>query len=59
MKVVQRLPVRVRLLEHRDEAPLRAGMTATVNIDNGRQRHYADIVPTLLGRTTAVAASAQ
>jgi membrane fusion protein, multidrug efflux system len=56
---VQRLPVRVRLLAHRDEAPLRAGMTATVNIDNGRQRHYADIVTALFGRTTAIAASAQ
>jgi membrane fusion protein, multidrug efflux system len=59
VKVVQRLPVRVRLLAHRDEAPLRAGMTATVNIDNGRQRRYADIVTALFGRTTAIAASAQ
>jgi membrane fusion protein, multidrug efflux system len=59
VKVVQRLPVRVRLLTHRGEAPLRAGMTATVSIDNGRQRHYADIVTALFGRTTAIAAGAQ
>jgi membrane fusion protein, multidrug efflux system len=59
VKVVQRLPVRVRLLTHRGEAPLRAGMTATVNIDNGRQRHYSDIVTALFGRTSAIAASAQ
>ena len=30
VKVVQRLPVRVRLLPHQGEPPLRAGMTATV-----------------------------
>jgi membrane fusion protein (multidrug efflux system) len=59
VKVVQRLPVRVRLLTHRDEAPLRAGMTATVNIDNGRRRHYADIMTALFGRTTAIAANTQ
>jgi membrane fusion protein, multidrug efflux system len=59
VKVVQRLPVRVRLLTHRGEPPLRAGMTATVDIDNGRQRRYADILTAVFGRTTAIAASAQ
>lgn len=59
VKVVQRLPARVRLLPHRDEAPLRAGMTATVNIDTGRQRQISDVVTMLFGRTTAIAANAQ
>ena len=38
VKVVQRLPVKLRLLPHAGEPPLRAGMTATVTIDTGRQR---------------------
>jgi membrane fusion protein, multidrug efflux system len=38
VKVVQRLPVRVRLLPQRGEPPLRAGMTATVTIDIGQRR---------------------
>ncbi len=38
VKVVQRLPVKLRLLAHVGEPPLRAGMTATVSIDTGRQR---------------------
>lgn len=38
VKVVQRLPVKLRLLAHVDEPPLRAGMTATVSIDTGRKR---------------------
>ena len=43
VKVVQRLPVRVRLLPRPGEQPLRAGMTATVTIDIGRQRSLADL----------------
>jgi membrane fusion protein (multidrug efflux system) len=43
VKVVQRLPVRVRLLPRSGEPPLRAGMTATVTIDIGRQRSLADL----------------
>ncbi|CAN5612659.1 HlyD family secretion protein [soil metagenome] len=38
VKVVQRLPVKLRLLAHAGEPPLRAGTTATVSIDTGRQR---------------------
>ena len=38
VKVVQRLPVKLRLLAHAGEPPLRAGMTATVSIDTGQQR---------------------
>jgi membrane fusion protein (multidrug efflux system) len=44
VKVVQRLPVRVRLLPHQGEPPLRAGMTATVTIDIRRQRSLAGLV---------------
>ena len=36
--MVQRLPVKLRLLPHVGEPPLRAGMTATVTIDTERQR---------------------
>jgi len=43
VKVVQRLPVRVRLLPRNGEPPLRAGMTATVTIDIGHQRSLADL----------------
>lgn len=38
VKVVQRLPVRLRLVERPNEPPLRAGMTASVSIDTGRGR---------------------
>ena len=44
VKVVQRLPVRVRLLPHAGELPLRAGMTATVTIDIGRQRSLSSLL---------------
>jgi hypothetical protein len=47
----------VRLLPHDGEAPLRAGTTATISIDTGRERRLGDIVTTLLGRTSANAAS--
>lgn len=49
VKVVQRLPVRIRLLPRADEPPLRAGITATVSIDTGRQREFGDIVGHLRG----------
>ncbi len=57
VKVVQRLPARVHLLPHDSESPLRAGMTATVHIDSGRERHLSDITTALFGRTSANAAS--
>jgi membrane fusion protein, multidrug efflux system len=43
VKVVQRLPVRVRLKPRSDEPPIRAGMTATVTIDIGQRRSLADL----------------
>ncbi len=51
VKVVQRLPVKLRLLPHVGEPPLRAGMTATVSIDTGRQRSLN--VSSLFGGTRA------
>ena len=44
VKVVQRLPVRLRLIPHADAPPLRAGMTATAKIDTGRERSVADLL---------------
>ena len=52
VKVVQRLPVRLRLVERSGEPPLRAGMTAYVSIDTRRSRSLAG----LLGGGPAVAA---
>jgi len=53
VKVVQRLPVRLRLVERSGEPPLRAGMTAYVSIDTRRARSLAR----LLGGGPAVAAN--
>ena len=38
VKVVQRLPIKIRLAPHEGEKPLRAGMTATVQVSTGRER---------------------
>jgi membrane fusion protein (multidrug efflux system) len=43
VKVVQRLPVRLRLIEQPGEPPLRAGMTAYVSIDTRRTRHLSSL----------------
>ena len=43
VKVVQRLPVKLRLLERPNEPQLRAGMTAYVSIDTKRSRSLAKI----------------
>jgi membrane fusion protein (multidrug efflux system) len=51
VKVVQRLPVRVRLLPQPGEPALRAGMTATVRVDTGRERNLSQ----LFGGWTALA----
>jgi membrane fusion protein, multidrug efflux system len=50
VKVVQRLPVRIRLREHPGEPALRAGITATVSIDTGRQRRLGDVYTNLASR---------
>lgn len=54
VKVVQRLPVRLRLEPPPGAPPLRAGMTATVSIDTERERNITD----LLGSFSAIAKSA-
>lgn len=43
VKVVQRLPVKLRLLPRNDDLPLRAGMTATVKVDTKRERHLSNL----------------
>jgi membrane fusion protein (multidrug efflux system) len=52
VKVVQRLPVRLRLIERPGEPSLRAGMTAWVSIDTQRSRSLSSI----FGGGSAVAA---
>ena len=52
VKVVQRLPVRLRLIERQGEPALRAGMTAWVSIDTQRSRSLSSI----FGGGTAAAA---
>jgi membrane fusion protein (multidrug efflux system) len=56
VKVVQRLPVKIRLLPHQGESVLRAGMTATVDVDTNQQRSIGQVLGRLLGRGTAKAA---
>jgi membrane fusion protein (multidrug efflux system) len=55
VKVVQRLPVRLRLVERPGEPALRAGMTAYVSIDTRRTRNLA----TIFGSSSAIAARPQ
>jgi len=52
VKVVQRLPVKLRLVERPGEPPLRAGMTAYVSVDTKRARNLS----TLFGNGSASAA---
>ena len=57
VKVVQRLPVKLRLAPQAGEPALRAGMTATVKIDTGRQRSVGSVAE-ILGGHSADAATA-
>ncbi|TCZ63192.1 HlyD family secretion protein [Roseicella aquatilis] len=61
VKVVQRLPVKIRLEPFPGEPPLRAGLTATVSIDTGRQRRFEDVAVAVAGwfRGQASAAGGQ
>ncbi len=59
VKVVQRLPVKLRLSPQSGEPPLRAGMTATVRIDTGRERTVASSIGHMLGGRNADAATAE
>jgi membrane fusion protein, multidrug efflux system len=60
VKVVQRLPVRIQLQPFAGEPALRAGATATVAIDTGRQRSLEDVTSGIAGlfRDNARAATA-
>jgi membrane fusion protein (multidrug efflux system) len=44
VKVVQRIPVRLAIDMPADAPPLRAGMSASVEIDTGHKREWADLV---------------
>jgi membrane fusion protein (multidrug efflux system) len=56
VKVVQRLPVKIRLLPRENEGRLRAGMTATVDVDTLQQRSLGKALSGLFGRGSAKAA---
>lgn len=45
VKVVQRIPVRVRVERHPGDPELRAGMSVVVDIDTGHTRHLGDLIP--------------
>jgi membrane fusion protein, multidrug efflux system len=44
VKVVQRIPVRVQVDPSSEKLPLRAGMSATVEIDTGHRRGLSDLI---------------
>ena len=50
VKVVQRVPLRLKLADKPNAPPLRAGMTATISIDTGFERNLTAIASTLLSR---------
>ena len=43
VKVVQRIPLRLKVAVPADAPPLRAGMSAAVEIDTGHRRSLADL----------------
>jgi len=45
VKVVQRIPLRVRVDRKPGDPELRAGMSVIVDIDTGHVRHFADLIP--------------
>ena len=44
MKIVQRVPVRLMLLDYAGEPPLRAGMSVVVSIDTEQQRELPEFL---------------
>ena len=48
VKVVQRIPVRIRLDRAAGDPPLRAGMSAVVEVDTGHKRQWSDLWPSWL-----------
>ncbi|MCY4318773.1 MAG: HlyD family secretion protein [Alphaproteobacteria bacterium] len=51
VKVVQRLPVRLKLQERSGAPPLRAGMTVSASIDTVRERHLLTVIKESWART--------
>jgi membrane fusion protein (multidrug efflux system) len=45
VKVVQRIPLRVRIDRKEGDPELRAGMSVLVDIDSGHERHLSDLIP--------------
>jgi membrane fusion protein, multidrug efflux system len=45
VKVVQRIPLRVRIDRQPGDPDLRSGMSVVVDIDTGHVRHLADLIP--------------
>ena len=43
VKVVQRLPVRIEILEYADRPILRAGMTATITVDTEQDKSFETV----------------
>lgn len=43
VKVVQRIPVRIKITSGPGNLPLRAGMSAEVAVDTGHRRHWSDL----------------
>ena len=43
VKVVQRIPIRIRVERTADEPPLRAGMSVEAGVDTGHQRAWSDL----------------
>jgi multidrug resistance efflux pump len=56
VKVVQPLPVKIRLSQHDNESTLRAGMTATVDVDTMRRHRISAALGGLFGGANAWAA---
>lgn len=43
VKVVQRIPVRIKITSGPKDLPLRAGMSVEVTVDTGHKRHFSDL----------------
>ena len=52
VKVVQRIPVRLQIERRPGGPPLRAGMSAEVEIDTGHRRSLPGLIDSAFGRTT-------
>ena len=57
VKVVQRIPVRVAVEPEAGEPPLRAGMSAEIEVDTGHRRRLGDLFAWLVTAAHAMAAS--